>query len=77
MHKTGLRRLLFAALILIFNWPLLSIPASGALAWYLFGAWAGAIALLYLSARGPGDEGPEGQGAQPGESGPGEGGSGV
>lgn len=49
--KPGLSRFVFAALLVLFNWPLLSIPGPGALFGWLFILWGLAIILLFLSAR--------------------------
>lgn len=49
--KPGISCFLFVALLLVFNWPLLSIPAPAHLLGWLFTAWALAIALLFLAAR--------------------------
>lgn len=54
--KPGISLFLFVALLLVFNWPLLSIPASDGLFGWLFSAWGLAIALLLLAAHGSGDE---------------------
>lgn len=54
--KPGISLFLFVALSLVFNWPLLSIPASDRLFGWLFSAWGLAIALLFLAAQGAGDE---------------------
>ncbi len=50
--RSGVFALVFAALLLAFNWPLLSIPGPGQLLGWLFAAWVAAIALLGLAARG-------------------------
>ncbi|MDO9633195.1 MAG: hypothetical protein Q7I92_14950 [Humidesulfovibrio sp.] len=50
--KPGISRFIFVALLLVFNWPLLSIPASKNLFAWLFTAWGLAIALLFLAAQG-------------------------
>jgi hypothetical protein len=50
--KSGLSLFVFVALLLVFNWPLLSIPSSKYLFGWLFTAWALAIALLFLVAHG-------------------------
>ena len=55
-RKPGISLFLFVALTLLFNWPLLSIPASDGLFGWLFCAWGLAIALLFLAAHGSGDE---------------------
>lgn len=52
--KPGISRFIFVALLLVFNWPLLSIPASKNLFAWLFTAWGLAIALLFLAAQGAG-----------------------
>lgn len=49
--RSGAFALVFAALLLVFNWPLLSIPGAGHLLGWLFAAWAAAIILLALAAR--------------------------
>ena len=74
--KPGISRFVFVALLLVFNWPLLSIPASEHLLGWLFAAWGLAIVLLFLVAQGsaaaelpePRVPGPE-QGAGPDEGG--------
>jgi len=48
--RTGIASFVFATLLLIFNWPVMSIPGAGALLCWLFGAWGLAIALLGLAA---------------------------
>ncbi|HWR03542.1 MAG TPA: hypothetical protein VN419_05940 [Humidesulfovibrio sp.] len=50
--RSGVFGLVFAALLLVFNWPLMSIPGPGHLLGWLFAAWAAAIVLLLLAARG-------------------------
>lgn len=50
--RTGFFVLIFAALLLAFNWPLLGIPRPGALLAWLFCAWALGVGLLALAARG-------------------------
>ncbi len=50
--KPGLSLFIFVALLLVFNWPLLSIPAPESLFGWLFTAWGLAIALLFLVAHG-------------------------
>ncbi|OGR37078.1 MAG: hypothetical protein A2051_00145 [Desulfovibrionales bacterium GWA2_65_9] len=52
--KPGISRFIFVALLLVFNWPLLSIPAPESLFGWLFTAWGLAIALLFLVAHGAG-----------------------
>jgi hypothetical protein len=79
--KPGLSRFVFVLLLLVFNWPLLSIPAPGSLFAWLFTAWGLAIVLLFLAAHRNGDReaGPV-QPAEPGgpkPTGSGEGGGGV
>lgn len=49
--RTGIAAFVFAALLVVFNWPVMSIPAAGSLLSWLFVAWAGGIALLALTAR--------------------------
>ncbi|GEM_PF-2336268 len=49
--KPGLSRFIFVALVLVFNWPLLSIPTGKFLFFWLFSAWALAIAILFAAAR--------------------------
>lgn len=57
--------LLFVLVVLLLNWPLLSIPFSmglGAAYIYLFVLWAAVILVLFLAARriaasGTGDSG--------------------
>ncbi|MDP2847806.1 MAG: hypothetical protein Q8O35_06385 [Humidesulfovibrio sp.] len=53
--RPGMFSFVFAALLLVFNWPVLSIPEGGELLAWLFGAWALAIALLRFAARGAQD----------------------
>jgi len=48
--RTGVASFVFALLLLIFNWPVMSIPGPGKLLAWLFGAWGLAIALLMLAA---------------------------
>lgn len=48
--RTGIASFVFAILLLIFNWPVMSIPGAGGLLPWLFGAWGLAIALLALAA---------------------------
>jgi len=48
--RTGIAAFVFAILLLLFNWPLMSIPAPGTLLSWLFAAWGLAIALLGLAA---------------------------
>ena len=50
--KPGLSRFIFVALLLVFNWPLLSIPTGECLFAWLFAAWGLAIAILFTTARG-------------------------
>ncbi|MBA4358239.1 MAG: hypothetical protein Q7U56_13885 [Humidesulfovibrio sp.] len=50
--KPGIFRFVFVALLLVFNWPVLSIPAPAALFGWLFTVWGLAIALLFLAACG-------------------------
>jgi hypothetical protein len=50
--KPGTYRIVFAALLAAFNWPLLSIPGPGDRLSWLFAAWVLGIALLLLSALG-------------------------
>lgn len=66
--RTGIAAFVFAILLLLFNWPVLSIPAPGRLLAWLFCAWGLAIALLGLAAflagraerrQGAGPAGPE------------------
>jgi hypothetical protein len=47
--RTGIASFVFAILLLLFNWPVMSIPAPGKLLYWLFGAWIAAIALLGLA----------------------------
>lgn len=49
--RSGAFGLVFAALVLVFNWPLLSIPGPGRLLGWLLAAWIAGIALLALAAR--------------------------
>lgn len=51
LSKPDLSRLIFLALVLVFNWPLLSIPTGQHLLFWLFAAWALAIAVLFAVAR--------------------------
>jgi hypothetical protein len=51
-HKPGLSCLLFVALLMLFNWPVLSIPEPKNLFGWLFAVWGVAILLLFLAARG-------------------------
>lgn len=48
--RTGIAGFVFAALLLVFNWPVMSIPAAGGLLSWLFVAWGAGIALLALTA---------------------------
>jgi len=48
--RTGVASFVFAILLLIFNWPVMSIPGAGGMLAWLFGAWGLAIALLVLAA---------------------------
>lgn len=48
--RTGIAGFVFAALLLVFNWPVLSIPAAGGLLSWLFAAWGAGIGLLALTA---------------------------
>lgn len=48
--RTGVASFVFATLLLIFNWPVMSIPKTGTLLCWLFGAWGLGIALLGLAA---------------------------
>ncbi|MBI5520251.1 MAG: hypothetical protein HY916_09340 [Desulfovibrio sp.] len=50
--RTGFFVLIFAALLLAFNWPLMGIPRPGALLGWLFGAWGRGVGLLARAARG-------------------------
>jgi hypothetical protein len=50
--RSGVFALVFAVLLLAFNWPILSIPGPGHLLGWLFAAWGAAIVLLGLAARG-------------------------
>ncbi|MDR3640944.1 MAG: hypothetical protein P4L39_06445 [Humidesulfovibrio sp.] len=50
--KPGLFGFVFAVLLLVFNWPVLSIPAPGSLFAWLFIFWGLGIALLLLVALG-------------------------
>ena len=49
--RTGMAGFVFAALLVVFNWPAMSIPAAGGLLSWLFVAWGAGIALLALTAR--------------------------
>lgn len=51
VKKPGIARLIFVALLILFNWPALSIPEPRNLFGWLFAAWGLAIALLFLGAR--------------------------
>lgn len=66
--RAGMFSFVFAALLLVFNWPVLSIPEGHMLLGWLFAAWALAIVLLAVAARGasascppPPDPGQSGQ----------------
>lgn len=48
--RTGIAGFVFAALLVVFNWPVMSIPAAGGLLSWLFAAWGAGIALLALTA---------------------------
>jgi len=52
--KPGVSRFIFVALLLVFNWPILSIPKPENLFGWLFAAWGLAIGLLFLAARAGG-----------------------
>lgn len=49
---SGVSRFIFVALLLAFNWPVLSIPEPNSLYGWLFAAWGLAIAALCLVAHG-------------------------
>jgi len=51
LGKPGVSRFIFVALLLVFNWPILSIPKPENLFGWLFAAWGLAIGLLFLVAR--------------------------
>lgn len=76
--KPGISRFVFVALLLVFNWPVLSIPAPQNLFGWLFTAWGLAVALLFLVAHGAGGKDAEPtEPAKPADSsGPGRNGSG-
>jgi len=48
--RTGIASFVFAALLLVFNWPIMSIPAAGGLLSWLFVVWGAGIGLLALTA---------------------------
>lgn len=48
--RTGIAGFVFAALLLVFNWPVMSIPAAGGLLSWLFVVWGAGIGLLALTA---------------------------
>jgi len=48
--RTGVASFVFAILLLLFDWPVMSTPGAGGLLAWLFGAWGLAIALLGLAA---------------------------
>lgn len=49
--QTGMFRFIFVALLVLFNWPVLSIPNPQTLPLWLLGVWALAIALLWFASR--------------------------
>jgi len=49
--QAGLFRFIFVALLVLFNWPVLSIPGPLALPVWLLGIWALAVALLWFASR--------------------------
>jgi hypothetical protein len=51
VRKPGITRFMFVAFLVLFNWPLLSIPEPQNLLGWLFAAWGLAILLLYLAAH--------------------------
>lgn len=53
LGRTRLFCLAFVAMLLAFNWPIVSIPGPGRLLAWLFGAWAAAIGLLFVISRRP------------------------
>jgi hypothetical protein len=58
--KPGVSRFIFVALLLVFNWPILSIPKPENLFGWLFAAWGLAIGLLFLaSCAGSGTDRPD------------------
>ena len=48
--RTGIAGFVFAALLVVFNWPVMSIPVAGGLLSWLFAAWGAGIGLLALTA---------------------------
>lgn len=48
--RTGIAGFVFAALLVVFNWPVMSIPAAGGLLSWLFAVWGAGIVLLALTA---------------------------
>jgi len=53
--KPGVSRFIFVTLLLVFNWPILSIPRPENLFGWLFTAWGLGIGVLFLAARGAAD----------------------
>ena len=51
LKQRGVHSLIFVALLVLFNWPVLSIPDAQALPLWLLGVWTLAIALLWLASR--------------------------
>lgn len=51
LERTGIFRFIFIALLVLFNWPLLSIPSPQMLPFWLFGVWALAVVLMWLASR--------------------------
>ncbi len=49
--QAGLFRLIFVALLVLFNWPVLSIPGPQTLPLWLLGVWALGIACLWFASR--------------------------
>lgn len=68
LGRTRLFCLAFVAMLLAFNWPLMSIPGPGKLLAWLFEAWGAAIVLLFLISRRP-DRVPDSGEEPPGEHG--------
>jgi len=49
--RAGLFRFVFVMLLVLFNWPVLSIPGPQSLLLWLFVAWGASIVLLWAAAR--------------------------
>lgn len=75
--KPGISRFVFVALLLVFNWPILSIPAAQNLLGWLYAVWSLAIALLFLTAHGATQDGEEQAEPRPDKTGPDAEGGGV